>query len=727
MRPIERTFSIRTVMLTLVCGGVIVMLGAAVVAGWLSYREYRDRIGSSLIAASRAVMVAVDNEIDEPLAFVNGLASSSSFARGDFNNFQDRARDALSPRGFFVIIKAADGDQEYVNTSEPPAESTAAGPSAVGLLRLGRAEKSHLSRIEDRWIELIDVPIADESGRRLYTMVIGVPNRLFQDLLTEQDLPRTWTPVILDTNWMIVAESISSEKFVGQKAPGEEFRNAPSDRTHEVRAPGGAPSMSAYSHSSRYGWTTAIAISDADLFNQAIGPGLLAALGGLLAVGLVIAMAALFSTYLARAIRSLAQMVRGFPEATVEPRPDFRLRETSLVARRMREAAFAVLDSRKVVGTELNNMRRLNQLSALMVGEKNSFENCLAEITKTAIAISEADKGNLQLFDVTSGSLTIVAQQGFQEGFLKFFGSESGKHAACGAAMRTGKQIIVNDVVTSEIFVGHPVQRVLLDEAVRALVATPLTSSNGSLLGVLSIHFAWPHHPSERQLRLLNILARQAADYLERKQAERTHQTIMRELQHRSNNLLAVIQSIAQRSFGGDYYTLAEAKEAFEARLQALARANRALLKSNWGGVGLDRVVRTELDAFSKRANIAGASIVLTPQMAQNFTLVLHELATNSAKYGALSTDTGKIMVSWTVERNGSGFVLKFKWQESEGPPVAAPTRHGFGTKLFKAVFSEVRLEYPVEGLRCEIDVPLTASVRSQAALAHDDAVIASG
>jgi two-component sensor histidine kinase len=84
-------------------------------------------------------------------------------------------------------------------------------------------------------------------------------------------------------------------------------------------------------------------------------------------------------------------------------------------------------------------------------------------------------------------------------------------------------------------------------------------------------------------------------------------------------------------------------------------------------------------------------------------------------------------MVSWTVERNGSGFVLKFKWQESKGPPVAAPVRHGFGTKLFKAVFSEVRLEYPVEGLRCEIDVPLNAPVRSHAALAEDDAAIASG
>jgi len=399
----------------------------------------------------------------------------------------------------------------------------------------------------------------------------------------------------------------------------------------------------------------------------------------------------------------------------------------SLVARRMREAAVAVLDGRKVVDTELNNTRRLNQLSSLLVGEQNGFEDCLVEITKTAIAISEADKGNLQLFDASSGSLTIVAQQGFEEDFLKFFDSVSKNEAACGAAVGTAKQIIVDDVLTSEIFVRQPAQKVLVDAGVRAVVSTPLLSSKERPLGVLSTHFARPRHPSERQLRLLNILARQAADYLERKQAERTHQTIMLELQHRSNNLLAVIQSIAQRSFGGDYYSLAEAKEAFEARLHALARANRALVRSNWGGVDLDHLVRTELEAFSKRATIVGPSIVLPPQMAQNFTLVLHELATNSAKHGALSSVAGKITVSWAIERRASGFVLKFKWQESEGPPVVAPMRHGFGTKLLKAVFSEVRLEYPVEGLRCEIDVPLTSPVPSQAALAENDAVIVAG
>jgi hypothetical protein len=214
MHPIERALSIRTAMLTLVCGGVIAMLGAAFAVGWLSYREYRQRIGSSLIAASRAIMVAIDNELDEPLAFVNGLASSSSFARGDFAAFQERARNALSPRGYIVIIKSADGNQEYVNTSNPPASEAVRLP-APSPLRLGNAERSHLGRIEDRWMELIDIPIEDGSGHRLYTMVVGVHNRIFQGLLTEQHFPQTWSPVILDPDWLIVARGISPERFVG--------------------------------------------------------------------------------------------------------------------------------------------------------------------------------------------------------------------------------------------------------------------------------------------------------------------------------------------------------------------------------------------------------------------------------------------------------------------------------------------------------------------------------
>jgi two-component system CheB/CheR fusion protein len=116
------------------------------------------------------------------------------------------------------------------------------------------------------------------------------------------------------------------------------------------------------------------------------------------------------------------------------------------------------------------------------------------------------------------------------------------------------------------------------------------------------------------------------------------------------------------------------------------------------------------MEAFSKHAGISGVSVLLSPQQAQNFTLALHELATNSAKYGALSKTTGKVEASWTIEPSQSGSVLKFRWQESGGPPVKPPAYQGFGTQLLKAVFSDVRLEYPVEGLRCEIEVHLIST-----------------
>ena len=720
MAPKERTFSIRTAMLLLTAGSGIVAIAAALVVGWLSYREYRDRVGSSLIAASRAIMVSVDGELDQALAFVSGLSTSPSFAKGDFATAQERAKEALSPYGYVLIIKSANGEREYVNTKKP---SVVGGTvSSRGSLRLGSAGRAYLRRIEDRWLAMVDVPIEDQAGQRLYTMVVGVPNNVFQRVLIEQHLPQDWSPAILDADWIVVARGTSPEEFVGHKGTGEEFRNAPTSEIHEVRVFEGAASLSAHSHSSRYGWTTAVSISEADILKMALGPALLAAVGGFLATGLLIVLAAFLSTYLASAIRTLAYTVRGFPESTVNQTPTFRLRELSSVARALNQAAVTVLGNEKQMTAELEDMRRLNELSTLLVREENKFETCYDQITKTAIAISGADKGNLQLFDETSRSLRIVAQQGFQEEFLKFFESVDDHAAAsCGTAMVSSEQVVVDDVLTSKIFVGQPAQKVLLDAEVRAVMSTPLRSSKGNLLGIISTHYSRPGHPSERQLRLTNILARQAADYLERKHSEQVQQTIVLELQHRSNNLLAVIQSIAQRSLAGSHL-----KKAFEARLQALARANRALLKSNWGGVDLTQLVRSEIEAFSRRASISGVSVLLSPQQAQNFTLALHELATNSAKYGALSKTTGKVQASWTIKPSQSGSVLKFRWQESGGPPVKQPVYEGFGTQLLKAVFSDVRLEYPVRGLKCEIEVRLISTKQPSPSLspAEEDATL---
>ena len=133
------------------------------------------------------------------------------------------------------------------------------------------------------------------------------------------------------------------------------------------------------------------------------------------------------------------------------------------MARALNQAAVTVLDNQKQMTAELEDMRRLNELSTLLVREENKFETCYDEITRTAIAISGADKGNLQLFDETLGSLRIVAQQGFGEEFLKFFESVDDHAAAsCGTAMASNEQVIVDDVLTSEIFIDQPAQKVLL-------------------------------------------------------------------------------------------------------------------------------------------------------------------------------------------------------------------------------------------------------------------------
>ena len=362
------------------------------------------------------------------------------------------------------------------------------------------------------------------------------------------------------------------------------------------------------------------------------------------------------------------------------------------------------------VTADLAGMTRLNTLSGLLVREGKDLKTCLNHALETAIAITGADKGNVQLFDGNAVALTIATHRGFEDNFLKFFEEVRNDSTACAEAMRSSRRVIVEDVTRSDIFAATPASlKVLVDAGVRAVISTPLTSGGGGLLGMISLHFIEPHRPAERELGLMDLLARQTADYLERKRAEEVEQYLVREVQHRSNNLLAVIQAIAHRSLSGEY-SLADAKSAFEARLQALARANRQLTRSSWSGVDLTDIARLELEPFGDRSTIRGINIILDAQHAQNFTLALHELATNATKHGALSNDHGKVMASWTVTTENKNNRLNFKWQETEGPPVTEPTRQGFGSSLIKGMFSNVRFNYAPEGFSCEIDVLLQPS-----------------
>jgi PAS domain S-box-containing protein len=357
------------------------------------------------------------------------------------------------------------------------------------------------------------------------------------------------------------------------------------------------------------------------------------------------------------------------------------------------------------MAADLWGMTMLREVGGLCAREGKNLDKCLHEILEAAIAITGADKGNIQLLDPEVG-LLIAAHRGFGPAFLKYFECVRDGPSSCSAAMQSGEPTIVQDITTSDIFVGRPSMNALIDEGVRAVISTPLMSTAGTVLGMISTHFGEPHRSSERELGLLDLLARQAADYLERKRAEEIQRTLVREIQHRSNNQLAVIQALAHQTFSGDR-TLAEGKKVFDARLRALAQANRQLTESNWSRVNLSEIARSALSPFGDRTTIDGIDVMLGAQHVQNFSLALHELATNAAKYGALCNETGWIEIFWTIAGDRNDNILKFKWKERGGPPAVAPTRHGFGTSLLKAIFTDVRIGYLDDGLICEIDLVL--------------------
>jgi PAS domain S-box-containing protein len=268
-----------------------------------------------------------------------------------------------------------------------------------------------------------------------------------------------------------------------------------------------------------------------------------------------------------------------------------------------------------------------------------------------------------------------------------------------------------------EDIAGLPIQALMGEEGFNAIMPHVRKVLEGQQVEYESeIHFA---DVGKRFLRVVYVPERDEAgqvqgwiasilDVTERKRAEETERMLVREVEHRSNNLLAVIQAIAHRSLTGTM-PVHEAKAAFEGRLQALARANSQLTKSSMTGLAMADLVRLELEPFAARTAVNGEEVRLGPQLVQSFALVLHELATNAVKHGALSRSSGEVQISWRVVESGGERILEFAWQERGGPPAVSPRRNGFGTSLLKATFPESRLDYTPDGLICRIIAPAGA------------------
>jgi PAS domain S-box-containing protein len=478
---------------------------------------------------------------------------------------------------------------------------------------------------------------------------------------------------------------------------------------------------------------------------------------------------------------------------------------------------------------------RLQEISTLLIQE-NNVDALYDRVLSAAIGLMSADFGSMQTFHPERDELRLLAHKGFHPESAKFWEwVRLDAACTCGMALSSGTRVVVPDVEACDFMQGTDDLASYRLSGIRAVQSTPLLSRSGQLLGMISTHWRQPHQPSERALRLLDVLARQTADLVERSRAEtalreseersrrlasivqssddaiisigldgtvttwnrgaerlygyaaeeimgksilliippnrrdeesgiltriergkrvdhydtirtrrdgspvhvsltvspvndnagrivgaskiarditerkRAQEHIMllsREIDHRARNLLALIQATVHMSQGR---TPGELKTAIEGRIQALSNAHILLSQSRWVGADLGSLVRNELLPYQPeetlRTNVSGPDLLVGPNHAQSLAMVFHELATNAAKYGALSVAAGCVQVNWSREEGGR-FLLH--WTEVGGPTIEPPRHAGFGTRVIEQVVYQqlrgtVRLDWHAKGLACEI------------------------
>lgn len=294
--------------------------------------------------------------------------------------------------------------------------------------------------------------------------------------------------------------------------------------------------------------------------------------------------------------------------------------------------------------------------------------------------------------------------------------------AFCHHAIQGEGVFLVNDATNDPRFVNNPL--VTGDPNLRFYAGAPLETPDGFALGTLCVLDTMPRELTAEQSFAITALARQVIIQLELRRAlaearavEEQRKLLALELQHRIKNTLATVQAIVGQTLRGANAP-ADLRTAITDRLVTLGKAHDLLTASHWAAAPLGEIVEAAVQgsgADHRRFVICGPVVQLNAKAALALALGLHELITNAIKYGALSNETGQVRLSWAVAANDGAVELTMDWREIGGPPVAAPRRRGFGSRLIDRALAtelngEVRLDYPADGvvfsLRAVLDDP---------------------
>lgn len=681
----KRSWSIRAQLLLY---ALALLLPALVFSGLMIIRSAaleREAMEGEVRDVVRSVAIAIDRELAGTMTTLKALSSSPSLQEGDLKAFYGQAKAAQEVSGDHFFLTSRKGKQ-LLNTR---AEWGASLPEISAndwevVVDTGEPQISNLYQgiMAQGPAYSVSVPVK-RRDRTIYVLSASITPERILTIFNRENLDKGWVASVTDRNGIIIARSKDPAQYVGQPLredlwEGAQARSGPWETTNAD----GTPVLRATTHSQQSGWlvstTVPTAIANAPIVESWAMVAALAVSFALLSALL----AYLFGRTIADPVKELVAGARALGLGGRVPQIECSSREISSVG----DALVAASETRRAMEQSLRESEdRLRR------------------------ALASADTGTWD-WDFRSGALT------WDQRMRELWGlgpdDEVSLDAYLSALHPQDKQATLdaiegakdpNDPV--EFDVEHRVKGIA--DGVERWVAARGRAyfSKGVAAGMSGT----------------------ARDITERKRWEEHTQLLMREITHRSKNLLAVIQAMARQSKVGSR-SVADFVTRFSGRLQALAASHDLLVQRDWHGVSVAELVRQQLghylDDYASQIEIEGPKIILTPEAAQNIGLAVHELSTNAAKYGALSVPAGRVEVSWRYKKNGTGEPwFEMNWIERRGPKVTTPSQLGFGQVVMeqlaaRALQGKAELNFDPQGVQWTIHIPTSHILWDKAGVA---------
>jgi PAS domain S-box-containing protein len=626
-----------------------------------------DQVRKDLISEAGALSANVDRQIIGEIERLQALAASPSLRQGDFAEFQRQAEASLALLQIGNIVLIDRDMQQLVNTFVPfgkPLPKAVAPEPLERAFATGKPQVTGLfmAPVVDQFLFGIIAPVEIDSDRR-YVLGRSQDQHAIARLVAPNELPTGWRAVVSDGAHRIIARSDHEEAFIGKELTSAQWHRA--GRVFEFVDSEGRSSIEASARSELSGWETAVWAPKALLEAPIRALWWTIGLAALLAIALVVGLALWLGRIIARSVDHAAR------------------------------AAVALGEGGQVV------------LGRTPVAEVNAL---MAELQKTAARRQAAENWLRENKDHLQIALNVA-----QLGSYRY---------------DPRRRVFSGDARTQEIF-DFPKNEASIEELMKlvhpddvGMVQANLEAAldpvdprrsatefrvrrrDGEVRWVETLGLAY-FAGARRERRAVSFVGT-LQDITERKEREEKVHLLMREINHRAKNMLSVVYAIAQQTSTKNSEAFVER---FSERIQALSANQDLLVRNEWNGVEIEHLVHAQLahfaDLIGSRIALHGRELCLKAASAQAIGLALHELATNAGKYGALSTDTGRVDVCWGLD--GGNFTMS--WTERNGPPVSAPELRGFGTTVMKAVTERsvegaVDLDYAPSGLIWRLTCP---------------------